>query len=470
MSFFHPIYIDNNNDNNNNNDDNPGGPVVKKNKFENCDLESLDSLIYTNEFIKSIVNKFHPYKWKNKYTNILKLDVVYTIKNDTTNNNIFNNNNNICFDSLYINKNNINNEDDNDDIDIRLIYVTPHIIFYNFIKGYSTTDIINMKIIQNIENICVIPKFNYRSHDNKSVEFISDDDNRLMSHNYVTLKSFCDYYCNNNNYKYPVEKFKKFSKRVFEILLDTNFIPYFIHPNRLILYKDETLRIVSPNILQYIYSPYSPPKKIQHVLFSHPRVLLNVTSKSENFLEKMTRDTVDLFLDFFHSSFVTSLWIYNNNNNNIHMSLTRNINNIFNDVSSVIKNNKRKRKNVQKSIINNKTFEQINFLNLYHDDDDDGDSDHDENNKLINPCRNIYGFCLNYYHHDINLRKLIHNYGCEHLQKIMPIVLDNAVKEATNKNQPKIFMSTIQLQFEIFIRFLEELKNIKGNGGIDGNT
>ena len=110
-------------------------------------------------------------------------------------------------------------------------------------------------------------------------------------------------------------------------------------------------------------------------------------------------------------------------------------------------------------------------MNLYHDDDEDGDDgDHDENNKLINPCRNIYGFCLNYYHHDINLRKLIHNYGCEHLQKIMPIVLDNAVKEATNKNQPKIFMSTIQLQFEIFIRFLEELKNIKGNGGIDGNT
>ena len=73
------------------------------------------------------------------------------------------------------------------------------------------TDIINMKIIQNIENICVIPKFNYRSHDNKSVEFISDDDNRLMSHNYVTLKSFCDYYCNNHNYKYPIENFKKFS-------------------------------------------------------------------------------------------------------------------------------------------------------------------------------------------------------------------------------------------------------------------
>ena len=102
MSFFHPIYIDNNNDDNNNND-NPGA-AGKKNKFENYDLESLDPLIYTNKFIESVVNKFHPYKWKNNYTNILKLDVVYTIKNDD--NNIFNNNNssNICFDFLYINK------------------------------------------------------------------------------------------------------------------------------------------------------------------------------------------------------------------------------------------------------------------------------------------------------------------------------------------------------------------------------
>ena len=190
MSFVHPIYI-------NNDDVDIDDDIGKKNNFEKPDVDSLDSLIYMNDFIKSIVNKFNPCKWKNKYTNILKLDVFYTVKKDI-NNDILKN---ICFDSLYVNKRRIK---EGDDIDVRLIYITPHIIFYNYNKGYSTTDIISMNIFENIENICVIPRFNYRSHDNKSIEFISGGDN-LLSWNYVTLKSYCDYHCNNNNYKYPLE-------------------------------------------------------------------------------------------------------------------------------------------------------------------------------------------------------------------------------------------------------------------------
>ena len=161
------------------------------------------------------------------------------------------------------------------------------------------------------------------------------------------------------------------------------------------------------------------------------------------------KDTVDLFLDFFHSSFVTLLWIYNNNR----MNLTRNINNIFNEIS-VLKNNKRKKyHNVQ----NNKTFEENYFSNLYENDFDD--------EVIINQCKNIYGFCLNYSHRDNKeLQEIIHNYGCEHLQNIMPIILDNAIKETNDKNEPKIFISAIDLQFQIFINFLDELKDIKENG------
>lgn len=432
MSFFHPIYINNNTN-----------IVIKedKNYFEKYDVDSLDSLKYTNEFIKSIITNFQAHKWKNKYTNILKLDVTYNKKNNFPLNNI-------SFDSLYINKKRI---EEDDEIDVRLIYVTPHIIFFNYDKGYSTTDIISMKLIENIQDICIIPKFNYRSYDNKSIEFISDDENRWMSYNYVTLKSFCDYHGNNDNYKYSLENFKQFLERIFKTLSETNFIPYLIHPNRLILYKDESLRIISPNILQYIYSPYAKARKIQHVLFSHQRVLLNMMCKNENFLEKMMKDTVDLFLDFFHSSFVTLLWIYNNN-----IVLMRNINNIFfNDISSNLKIKKRK-----SNIPNSSNFEQNYFQNLYAEEEEEKEN----NNNL---CKNEYGFCLNYYHNTC-LRKLIHNYGCEHLQKIMPIVLDNAIKEANNKNQPNIFISSIQLQFEIFIEFLNELKNIKEND--DGNN
>ena len=75
--------------------------------------------------------------------------------------------------------------------------------------------------------------------------------------------------------------------------------------------------------------------------------------------------------------------------------------------------------------------------------------------------------CLKYYNNNNNnnnnnyqLRNLIHNYGCQHLQLTMPNILNNAMKQAHHHNQLKIFTSRIELEFYIFSRFLHELKNI----------
>ena len=448
MSFFNPVYIDHENNNNNN--------IIKYNGFEENDRNSLYCLYYTDQLIATVINNFSSYKWKNKYSNLLKLD--FNIKSyNKFNTDILKNN--ICLDTLYVNKNNNNN-------DIRLIYITPHIIFYNYINGSSTADLINLKIVENIENICIIPKYIFRSHENKSLEFIDNDyvNMNVMNNHYVTLKSFCE--SNNKEFQYDFENLERFITNIYENFMNNHFIPYFIHPQRLILFKDKSLRIISPNLLHYIFSPYSAFKKIQHIIFSHPRVLENINdnnSINNNILEGMMMNTIDLFLDFFHSLFVTVLWIYNYNNNILCESLTRNIYSFYTDMLTVLNknnnnnNNNKKKKNNSIMRINEANFEQNYFLTV------NNEIGNNNNNDNIS-CKNKFGFCLSYYNDNYDVRKLIHNYGCQHLQMTMPVVLDSIINEANDRNQQELFISKIKVEFQLFSNFLSTLKNINRNG------
>ena len=470
MSLFHHIYIENNT----NNDDKNNKKINKYTSFETYDLQSLHYLKYANNYIESIIDNFNPYKWKSKYTNALKLDL-YTRNFNKFTNDILKNN--LCFDSLYINNSKENNS--SDEIN-HLIYVTPHIIFYNYIGGYSTVDIIyEMKLIRNIENICLLPKFVFRSHDDKSIEIFNDIHSK--NNRYVTLKLFYDNDSNSNN-KFDLENIIIFLNNIYEIFWDSNFIPYFIHPNRLILCKDESLKIISAQLLQFIFSPYISFKKIQHNIFSHPTVLINNKNnnnsssnnniKEKNILDNLMRNTVDLFLDFFHSLFVTVLWIYNNNNNISPESLTRNMYGYYNDVTSIFmrKNLNNKNKNncimdineniSKKNNINENNFEQSIFFNAYNNNNNNNETK-ENTSKNINPCTNIYGFCLSYYNNKQELTNIIHNYGCQHLLQIMPIILNDAIVTANENNDPKIFLSRIKIEFELFMTFLNNLKNIE---------
>ena len=467
--------INNNNNNNNNNDNN-------NDTFELSDLRDLYHLKFANNNIKRMINNFMSFKWKNsKYSNLLQLDLSSKNYKQFHNESI---GSTICFDSLYVNK--INN--DNDTEEIKLIYITPHIIFANFVHGYSTADILNMKIID-VEKICVIPKFVFRSIQNKSVEFIDKKQHSTKSNRYVTLQSYLNYY---NNHNYDLSNIETFLNNVFEVLIETNYIPYFVHPQRLILYADENIKILSPNLLQYIFSPYWNSKKIQHTLFSHPLVLKNINNhhndanNNQTFLQEIINNTVDLFLDFFHSLFVTVLWIYNsndNNNNNNNISsenVIRNAYNIFHSMTSAIMNrnnnnnllgrgNNRNNSSSSNSSIRKKNIKinknnfQLNcFMNLYNNNDNHLKYNSNNNNNDISLCKNTSGFCL-IYEKEYELRNLIHNYGCDHLQLTMPLVLNNAITRAHNHNQPEIFMSSIKLEFDIFANFLYQLKNIEKN-------
>ena len=403
--------------------------------FDTKDLDSLKCLKLTNKSIANIIENFDSFKWKNnKYTNLLALDFCGG-KNSSVN---FLNSN-VCCDSLYVNKNN--------NSDVKALYVTSHIIYYHYIDGYSTADILNKRII-NIERLCAIPKFVFRSFENKSVEFMGNEE-KFKNDRYVTLKSFYDY---NNEKTFDLENIQFFLNSVYDVLIHHNLIPYFIHPQRLFLYDDNTIKLVSPNLLQFVFSPYFRYAKIQHSLFSHPIVLEHDFNKEKHhakYAQRIITDNVDLFLDFFHSLFVTVLWIYNLNNNNIKEEiksikyLMRNEHSFFNNMTSVFIKNK--------SAKINKNPLLVNLLNNNNNNNNDNDN--------INPCKNIYGFCQNYYPNN-ELKNLIHNYGCLHLQVNMPIVLTNAMTQANDNNKPEIFFSSVRLEFEIFSNFINQIKNI----------
>ena len=398
--------------------------------FESKDLDSLECLRMTNESVAILINNFDSFKWKNnKYTNLLMLDFC------TKNSNYKFLNNTVCCDSLYVNKNN------NKDM-VKAIYVTSHIIYYHYIDGYSIADILSRKII-NVEKLCVIPKLVFRSFENKSIELI--DEKTFKNNRYVTLKAFYDYY---NNEKYNLEHIQTFLNNVFDVLVHNNLLPYFIHPQRLFLYEDDSIKLASPNLLQFILSPYFRYAKIQHSLFSHPTVLeRNEDNSNKNkYAQRIITDSVDLFLDFFHSLFVTVLWIHNLNNGKAFDYIVRNEHSFFNNMTSIFMKNSKSTK------INKSNFKEENFLNLQKNNNNNNNSNN------INTCKYIHGFCLNYY--DDSLRELIHNYGCHHLQVNMPLFLNNAMTQANDNNQQEIFLFGVRLEFEKFSNFLNQLKNI----------
>ena len=521
-----------NNNNNNNNNNNKNRNDKDKISFDVYDIESIYTLKCSNSLVAKLLGNFMSYKWKNRHNNLLKLDLYTRSYNKVKTDMI---DKSITYDSLYVNKNSmgtnkkkkrndreregrgrnshenghvdddddedddddgddnddnddaVDDDDDDDDDHAHLIYITPHIIFYNYENGSSTVDLINLNIIDNIDRICIMPKYIFRSHENKSIEFIRDSRCEFKNNRYVTLKAYCESCMvhGNNRYTYDIVNFQAFISSVENSFKENHLIPYFVHPQRLVIFRDDSLRLISPNLLQFIYSPFSRLKKIHHLTFSHPRVLTSfgqqqvpVTSLN-GVTVKMMRNTVDLFLDFFHSSFVTALWIYNFNNSRSNDSLlVRNIYSVFNDycyASSPFsfhnnnnnnnnnnKNKKRKKVIVSETVINETNYELNHILSQYSSCNTDPEVETDKGKAPINRTSR-YGFCRGFHSDDTEIKNVVHNYGCIHLLSALPLGLDFSIQQANDDNCVDRFLRQVDAEFTIFLNFLDILKNIKHN-------
>ena len=131
------------------------------NALSNSDY-SLFTLSVTTPLAKMIFDKFIPYKWRSKqctdllnYSPLIKKKLKHLKEIES-----------IAFDSLYVNQ--LNEEGC-----YRLIYITPHLIWFEPLEGINILDFFYKGNIPNITKIAAIPQLKFRSHDNKSIEVIA---------------------------------------------------------------------------------------------------------------------------------------------------------------------------------------------------------------------------------------------------------------------------------------------------------
>ena len=413
--------------------------------FETSDTLSLAILVLSSDLVKTYLENFVPSRWWGRSFNALaylpsfKMDMKKNKKEKEKS---------LVYDAIYV-ANNKNHP-------LLVMYVTPHIIFSHIDSGQSTLDILYRSPLD-FENIAVSPKYKFRSYDNKSVEFVicHDDKMKVKSRAHPTLGLFREKERQNFPTGRLLNKYLEFVDKIHQFFSCTQYLPYIVHPYRLILFEEEELKLISCNLIQYIYHPYMKFRKVIDIHFSYPDFTSDYTSPAE----MLTRNSVLLVLDFLHSVFVTAMWI----TRPIEMKeITRNHtyndddddddddNN--NDNNKKNKGGKRKRK---LESIDHFWIEPV-ILSSSSSSSSNSSSSSSTIKRRSLKCRNPYGYC------HVMKNDLVHDYGCSHLLKLAPAILINAVNNASEKEDKTIFTECVSKEISLIKSFISEI--IKNNG------
>lgn len=361
---------------------------------------SLELLSNMNYDVQSILKNFVAFKWKGQSFN-----AQLHMNNNCNKNSLLYENLNIvqCNDELYVGF--LEKEDDNHRL--LMIYLSDNLISYD-VRGQLTIDLLYRGNVSYSKVACC-PAEIYRTYDNKSVEFcyFDTDDEELWDKRYITLGLFHEKFSG----EYLMELLQtilSFLNNIEILFEETLFLPYIIHPYRLILFKDNMARLVSCNLLQYVLCPYMAERMLCDLLFSHPNVIKhnkkNINPNHTTFLKCCTKNVI---LQFFHSFFVTVIFIILGENNQ-NLGINRGYCNAYHKGYEVMfdyfkhcKNNKRKKPS-------DKIEQEKEVYELL---------------AMTTKCQNSFGYCETNKLHD-NQRKLIHEYGCEHLLNVTPLCLN----------------------------------------------
>lgn len=342
-------------------------------------------------------------------------------------------------DSLFINK--IANKATN--CNTSFIYLTPHLAYVHQFGGKSISELIidSTELIECFKNSTHIPKHILRSFDGHCVEFYEYDETTTTT--IQTLGMFLNKESEQGLNNLCQRKLKHLD--AFQFLLSTliegfarnKFIPYILHPDRLIICPQSgIIKILSLNLYTYAFAPQNSEKKIRSALYSHP-VSFQSKKPSNLLIDILNIDLLSIFLDFFHSSFVTVLWIYSVGRYQNLYRIKRNANTLM-----------QREILLQNKIIKNKHKIKLN----------DSKNPYQSHQKY---CDNKFGFCLEISKHledGDEIFNVIHNYCCIHLLESMPIILMEAINDSQRSNNIQHIVNAVMLQFKIFTSFLDKLK------------
>ena len=393
---------------------------------ENCCFDYKDNLrLQINSYVTENNSNFDCFRFCSNY-NILKLYSHHT-HIDTLN--LSGNEK----DSLYINvryyKSPHTPHLDN------CIYITKHIHCHCLTNKKSVLDYLNssIELKEEFSKVLYFPQKHFWSHDGGSIEFINDLE--IKNYKYPTFGMYLNRYTEQRDDVGLIDRkrnyfsiFYKFITLIETSFLKTNFLPYFIHPNRMLFYNNDTLKIISGNLFCFLFTPHEDSARIRNATFSHPISLVFEENEKITAQEYLDRTTINIIADFFHSSFVTTLWIC---------------------LLGQYKNTYTLKRNRGREIKNRKT-----------------NSSSSSSSELFSPCNNKFGFCTifkNYNNNNneemiIKLNKDIHNYGCIHLLDVFPKAIKESIDLSFKSGTVEPLKTEIKNLFSIFKAFICELR------------
>ena len=304
-----------------------------------------------------------------------------------------------------------------------IVYFTQHLIFYFPNEGKTTLDNLYLSDL-NYDVIACAPKYKYRTFDNMSLEIYELQN--LHDEVNITLGSVCD----NISVEILLSSMVHFLNDVEQFYINTLYIPYIIHPYRLIVFENNKVKLMSCSLLQYVYSPYIKEKKLYDVLYSHPKVLQQIANPIhlKPFLKECT---INLLLDFFHSFYVSIIWIILGDKNELQRN--RYYCNGFIDAHEKMIEYINKKKKIR-----------------YEDLIDDEDNRH-------STCKNPFGYCHCFTENDENMSQLIHRYGCDQLLTVAPVAFDLVVDECTDGGDLGKMTAVVKKEFSLLRHFIQDV-------------
>ena len=314
------------------------------------------------------------------------------------------------------------------------LYISPHFLYINPPDGRCLSEFITQQknLVDIVAKTVIIPTETVRSTDGCCVEYFTNHGDQTKNVETFNLLHDC---LNNDKYTntFILELFTEFIDRLISLFKETKYLPYFIHPERLILTtsnpnNDDPLihiKIASSNLLSYIFSVQNSKKKILNATFSHPMSFLDKCD-SDDIMQTTNSDVCFVILDFFHSAFVTSLWILTSGQ---YQYLSR----------------------VKRNAVNNHGPVKISREKL------------NKIKKCWKSCNNDYGFCQGFE----KKKRLVHNFGCLHLMQIMPPILEKTINESSQSLSFQEVESCVETCAKVFKDFLINMKNERDENNDD---
>ena len=423
------------------------------------DIYAICNLLQINCYPKQMKN-FKPVFWRNQSADSLS-NIPFLSNKDISDLNISGS----VLDSLYISEKKKKEEEEEEYNDNTLLYMTPHLIFTHYNKGESNVNFFQDGYIslEEISSVMIYTNCTLRTHDNRSLEiYEAKGDNRMTTLGLLTERRRGEKKTNDDDdvikcaYTQLLDSIQIFFKHYF-------YIPYFIHPYRLIYFEnDKVLKLVSGNLLHYIFVPHCSYRKIKDPLFTHPLSFLNPSSirikNDEDIKIKLCEDMATLTLDFFHSSFVTALWLVTHDN-----KITRNkiiLNRNLCLINSKVTKMKKQQQSSKLFWDNNNTTtttrkKDKNFFDIFWKPTTTTNTTTDDNSSSSSSflCNNVNGFCACFSECSSHTQQLIHRYGCQHILSVLPNILRKSFENETHEN----VINTIYNEIELLKTFISKL-------------